>query len=221
MGRRGAIVLLVTAALGLLVIVGIAARDDRDLAFTIGVVPTIPAANLAPGSTVCQSGITTPGPFTRVELRTGSASGAGQPLEVDVREVYTDRRLGRGRMQSASGDPADRAAEVGKVPGGRRIAVCVRNAGEGRAQLYGNTAIASLPSRALVGDRELATDVAVVFLNDDSRSMLATLPDVFDRASVFRPGWVGAWVFWLLTGLVLIGVPLLLARALVDSTDVP
>ena len=63
--------------------------------------------------------------------------------------------------------------------------------------------------------------MTVVFLTDERHSMLAQLPDVFERASVFRPGWVGPWVFWLLMALTLIGVPLLLARALADSSDAP
>ena len=46
------------------------------------------------------------------------------------------------------------------------------------------------------------------------RSLLARLPDAFTHASQFKPGWVGAWTFWALAALVLIAVPLLLARAL-------
>jgi hypothetical protein len=221
MRRAGVIALLATAGLGLIGLAGVAAGDKRDLAFTIGVVPTIPAAKLAPGATVCQSGITTPGPFTRVGLRLGSAAGPGQPLDLTVREVYTNRVLGRGSLPGGYGNPADESAEVGRVPGGKRIAVCARNAGSGRALLYGNSAIAALPSQAVKDGDTLPTDLTVVLLRDGSGSMLSQLPDVFDRASVFRPGWVGPWVFWLLTPLVLIGVPLLLARALADSPDVP
>jgi hypothetical protein len=37
---------------------------------------------------------------------------------------------------------------------------------------------------------------------------------VFERAALFRPGWVGAWTFWLLLAALVIGVPTLLGRAL-------
>ena len=69
--------------------------------------------------------------------------------------------------------------------------------------------------------RDLFSDLSVVFLHDSRRSVLSQLPDVFDRASVFRPGWVGPWLFWLLSAAVLLGVPLLLARALAESEGAP
>jgi hypothetical protein len=96
----------------------------------------------------------------------------------------------------------------------------VRNAGIRRTAVYGNTLAASPLSGASIGRRQLDTDVAVVFL-DDRRSMLAWLPRAFERASVFRPGFVGAWLFWALAAAVLIGVPLLLARALSDAARAP
>jgi hypothetical protein len=221
MRRAGVTALLVTAGLGLLALLGVAARDDRDLAFTIGVRPTIVAAKLAPSAMVCQTGITVPDPFTRVRLRAGSSAGPGQPLDLRVLEVGSNRELAHGRLPGGYPNPTEQSARVGHVAAGQRIAVCVRNAGRHRALLYGNTAAAALPSEAWLGARRLHTDVAVVFLTDDRRSLLAQLPDVFERASVFRPSWVGPWVFWLLTALALIGVPLLLARALADSSDAP
>jgi hypothetical protein len=51
--------------------------------------------------------------------------------------------------------------------------------------------------------------------------MLATLPHAFERASVFRPGWVGPWLYWLLAAAVLLGIPVLLARALSASEERP
>jgi len=51
--------------------------------------------------------------------------------------------------------------------------------------------------------------------------MLTALPDVFERAALWHPGWVGPWTFWLLLALVLGGVPLLLWRALSEAERVP
>jgi hypothetical protein len=221
MPRAGLTALLVTVALGLLALLAVAARDDRDLAFTIGVRPAIPAANLAPGATVCQSGITVADPFTRVRLRAGSQAGPGQPLDLRVLEVGSNRELAQGRLPGGYPNPTEESARVGRVAAGQRIAVCVRNAGRRRALLYGNTAAAALPSEASINARTLKTDLTLVFLTDERHSLLAQLPTLFERASVFRPGWVGPWVFWLLTALALIGVPLLLARALADSSDAP
>jgi len=221
MRRAGAIALLATAALGLLALMGVAALDKRDLAFTIGVVPTTPAAKLRPGQTVCQTNITVPTAFTRVRVRAGSPGGPGQPLAIGVRRFPSNRSLTSGRLAGGYPYATELSARVGRVAAGQRISVCLTNAGQRREEVWGNSSVASLPTQAWLGRRVLPTDVTLVFLTDGSRSMLSQLPDVFDRASVFRPGWVGPWVYWLLTALALVGAPLLLARALADSADVP
>jgi hypothetical protein len=220
--RSGAVVtLLAVIALGLIGLVGVAARDSRDLAFTIGVVPSLPTAELAPGARVCQTPITVSEPFARIRVRVGTPALPGQPLEVTVRDAATSRRLARGTIAGGYSAGTDQTAFVGPVTADRKIGVCVRNLGKRREILYGNLGGAALPSTARMGQRELDNDMTVVFLKRDSDSMLGRLAEVFDRASVFRPGWVGPWVFWVLTALVLAGVPLLLARALADSADAP
>jgi hypothetical protein len=220
MRRAGVIVLLAVACAGLAALALLAATDKRDLAFTIGVAPTIPAASLAPGATVCQSPISVAESFTRVRVRAGALRGRGQPLDLTVRSAESRRVLAGGRIAAGYADRTDQATRTGPVAAGQRIAVCVRNAGLRKAILYGNTAGAAPPSGARRPNRRaLTTDVAVVFLKDDRRSMLAALPDVFERASVFRPGWVGPWTFWVLAVLALAGVPLLLAKALSGCGD--
>jgi hypothetical protein len=217
MRRDGVVTLLVVGVLGLAGLAATAASDDRELAFTIGVVPTIPAATLDPGDTVCQSPISVSESFTRVGLRTGAPRGLGQPLALSVRAADGDRVLAEGRIVGGFPDRADLTTAVGPVASGQRVAVCVRNSGSRPANVYGNAAAAAPPSEAKLDGRTLDTDLAIVFLKTDGRSMLAELPDVFDRASVFKPGWVGPWTFWALSALVLLGVPLLLARALSES----
>jgi hypothetical protein len=219
MRKAGAIALIATVVVGLVALAGVAARDKRDLAFTIGVVPTIPAAKLNPGATVCQSAITVPDSFTRVRLRAGTTAGPGQPLDLNVREVGSNRTLAHGRLPGGYPDPTEQSARVGRVAAGKRIAVCIRNVGRRNALVYGNAAGAAPPSQASLHGRTLDTDLTLVFLGDSRRSMLTQLPDLFQRASVFRPGWVGPWTFWVLAVLVVAGVPLLLARALRDCGE--
>lgn len=216
MRRSGAIALLAVVAIGLLALLAVAGRDERDLAFTTGVVPTIPAAQLRPGVQVCQTNITVPTAFTRVRVKAGSPGGPGQPLAVDVRDE-SNALIAHGRIPGGYPYTTEQSARVGEVKAGRRVAVCVRNAGTRRAQVFGNTDVASLPTQAFVAGKLLPTDVTLVFLEDHRRSMLSALPDVFERASVFRPGWVGPWVYWVLMGLAVAAVPVLLARALADS----
>jgi hypothetical protein len=220
MRRAGAAVLLVVAAIGLAALALTAATDKRDLAFTIGVVPSIPAAVLPPSAMVCQTPIAVSEQFDRVRLVAGSPRRAGSPLTI---VVYTlpGRELARGRVPGGYRDRTQQSADIGLVASSQKVSVCVTNAGRRKVQLYGNVSYAALTSQAQIDGHALATDLTLVFLHDGRRSMLSQLATVFDRASVFRPGWVGAWVFWLLTAGMAIGVPLLLARALAESEDAP
>jgi hypothetical protein len=221
MRRAGVGTFLVVAVLGLAGLLLVGLTDDRDLAFTLGVRPSATSTAVAPGATVCQEPILVPESFTRVRLRAGTPLRPGQPLEVTVRNAANRQVVGRGQVAGGYVDGSDLIATVGPVEPGQGIAVCVRDAGDRRALLYGNAAGASLRSQAKERGRVLDTDLTVVFLRPERQTVLSELPDIFDRASLFRPGWVGSWTFWLLSALTLIAVPLMLARALADSSDAP
>jgi hypothetical protein len=220
MRRGGAAVLLVTAFVGLVALAIEAASDKRDLAFTIGVVPSIVAADLPPGGMVCQTPIAVAEQFNRVRLSAGSPGRPAPPLTITV---YTlrGRELARGVLSGGYPDRTEKSTDVGRVASAQKVSVCATNSGRRKVQIYGNTSYAALTSQALIDGRPLKTDLTLVFLHDRRQSMLSQLPTVFDRASLFRPGWVGPWVFWLLSAGIVIGVPLLLARALVESEDAP
>jgi hypothetical protein len=221
MRRGGALALLLTAAIGLVALAFVAAGDKRDLAFTLGVVPTIPAARVPPGQFVCQGPILVSEQFDRVRVKAGSPGAPGSPLGIAV-ATAKGKRIAEGRIPGGYAYPTEQSAEVGNVAAGQRVSVCVANLGSEPVELYGNAAAAALTSQAFLnGRRALDTDVALVFLQGQRRSMLAQLADAFERASVFRPGWVDPWVYWLLTALVLVAVPAMLARALADSEDAP
>jgi hypothetical protein len=219
MRSTGLAALVATVVSGLIVLALVAERDDRELAFTIGVVPSIPAAELKSGETVCQSPISVPQDFDRVRLQAGAPGSLGQPLTVSVLSADGGRRLGRGRVPGGYFGPAEPATTVGEIAAGQKISVCVRNAGARKIALYGNAAGAAPPSEAIRKGRALDTDITLVFLHREPQSMLSLLPEIFERASLFRPGWVGPWLFWALTAAAFLGVPLLLARALALSGD--
>ena len=221
MRSTGLAALLATVVCGLIALALVAERDDRQLAFTTGVVPSIPAAELRSGETVCQSPISVPEGFDRVSLQAGAPGSLGQPLTVSVLSAEGGRRLGRGRVPGGYFGPSEQPTTVGDIAAGQKISVCVRNAGARKVALYGNAGSAALPSAAVQRGRALDTDITLVFLTRERRSMLSLVPEVFERASLFRPGWVGPWLFWALSAAALLGVPLLLARALTHSQDEP
>ena len=97
-----------------------------------------------------------------------------------------------------------------EIASGERIDVCVTNDGDSRVALRGSPPDTPPP---YLSDPNLEPELGVAFLRDEPSSMAALVPDAFERASLFRPAWVGAWTFWILLVLVAAGVPLLLAAA--------
>jgi hypothetical protein len=107
----------------------------------------------------------------------------------------------------------------GSVAGSRKVVACFLDVGAAPAVLLPPP---GTPTRVTVERSDGLADYADIGLElnrSDDRSLLALLPDVFDRASLFRPGWVGAWTYWLLLVALVIGVPVLLSRALASASD--
>ncbi|NLT05440.1 MAG: hypothetical protein GXY03_03925 [Solirubrobacterales bacterium] len=205
---------LAVAAVGLVCLLVVAATDERDLAFTLGVAPGGVAADLPPGGRACQTPVAVPAAFDGVEVKLGTHRRPGPPFEVEVVASDGGQTVATGR--AAAGYPDNTVVEVElarEVPAGSDVDVCVANRGRGDLAVYGGPELAKRGSGVRVGGNDVPTDMTLVFTRPGS-SAASLLPTVFDRAALFRPGWVGAWVFWLLAGLVLLAVPGLLAGAL-------
>jgi hypothetical protein len=185
-------VFTVVFALGVLALLAFATFETRDEAFTLGVAPALPLEAPA-GKTLCQRPIDVPVPFDRAQVTLADGT-AKEGLVRDAR----------------SGEPI-RAP----VREGRRIEVCIR----GPATVLGNAELASRSSEAVVGDKPLKADMAVVFMRSESRSLLSLVPDVVSRASLFHGSWVKPWVVGFFGVLLLTAFPLLLAAALRESCE--
>jgi hypothetical protein len=206
-------VLIAVTALGALALLVAAALDDRERAFTVGLPAVRIAAELPPGERACRTGIEVPAGFSRVQLATASFGRPGPPLTVTAGDA-------RGTVPGGYPDNSTVEVGLGEIEAQERVEVCVTNEGDHRMALYGSPP--DTPPDQL-GDPDLEPEIAVTFLRDEPSSMLELVPEAFERAALFRPAWVGAWTFWLLLGLVLVGVPLLLAAAyrsaVTDSTS--
>src|ERR687894_319925 len=98
MRSAGVVALIVTVCAGLAALAAVAVTDEREVAFTLGVVPSMVAAELPPGAAACQAPIAVPERFAAVRMQVGTHRRAGQPLEVTVRSAGSERLLGRGRL---------------------------------------------------------------------------------------------------------------------------
>jgi hypothetical protein len=213
--RSAALVLagLVVAAVAVLAVAAVS--DQRDLAFTLGVNPAQVAAPLNAGQEVCQGPVDVPERFRRVQMRVGTFGKPGPPLAVTVRAFPAGLPLARGTLRGGYPDSRAQTVTLQSVAAGGRVSVCVRNVGrKQQVALYGGAGAAARTSTASIDGRSLGTDLTLVFKRDEERSVLSLLPTMFERASLFHPGWAGPWLFWTMLAALLLLVPLLLWRAL-------
>lgn len=213
--RLGSLIVLLLGLAGLVGLAIAAAVDQRDLAFANGVPQTDVAAEVWAGETACQRRVRVQAPFEVVEVTARPWEGRPiPPLVLEVLDSATRRRLGRGAAVGGLTDEQPIAVAVGRLPAGGLIDVCVTDpAGVAKLALVGGKRESVPDSPLYEGDaRSDSYAVSLRFLGQP-RSVLTQLPTIFSRAAVFRPRWVGAWTFWVLLGLVGLGVPALTAWA--------
>lgn len=214
--------LLTFLALALAAGVGLAleaAADERDLAFTLGLVPFQVAAKISPGQEACQVPLVVEERFAAIRFQVTGSRWPGGSVAASVRTVPEGRVLARGRVRGATRNDEPTVTLDREVREDARVAVCLRNTGPRRLTLHGRAGAAKLGSRVEVDGAPKRADLTLVFLRAEPRSALSLVPEMFRRAALFRPAWVGPWTFWLLLVVVLCGVPALLAAALRSAEE--
>jgi hypothetical protein len=211
--RRAAVIAFVLAVLaGFGWLVKTAAGDAREVAYSPGVAPNSPVAKLQPGERVCQEPIDIPVKVASVVFPVSTAGARGVPLDVTLR-TPSGRVLGRGRLAGGYPDLVPQVTRLDREAGPyARAAICVANRGDARVTMLGSENVTS--SHTVQDGAINQADLDVWFLYRKPRSFLSLIPDTFERAALFRPGWVGPWTFWALLGLLAIAAPLLLGFAL-------
>jgi hypothetical protein len=188
---RPVLVFAAVFAAGVLALLCFAVFEKRDEAFTLGVAPVTPL-DAKTGQAICQTPIDVPAEFDRAQVTLAD----GTTTNAHVRDARTHQPM----------EPP--------VPEGRRIEVCI----EGPVTVLGNAALASRSSEARRNAKPIDADVAVVFYRDESKTLLALVPDVLERASLFHGAWVKPWLMGLLGVLLLTAFPLLLGAAIRESS---
>jgi hypothetical protein len=213
-----------------------ASSDERPLQQVLGVFVNGPVVALDKGHTGCQGPIGLTDSTSRIEFNPGTPHAVpGPAMDATIRAAGTSRVLAGGRLragfdprvpQTVSVTPAVRANTI--------VDICFGNLGPRRVLLFGDKAYGGgstgflgvhptiVTSSASLDGKQLSNgDIAVVFPRSRPKSVLALVPEMFRRAALFRPGWLGVWTYWLLAALVLIGAPLLLARAAASADEEP
>ena len=225
--RRATAVLVVGAVAIVVAAVLTAATDRRELAFVNGVAPRDAVLELAPRHTACQREIEVIEPSSRVRLALDSGGRPGPALDIRVSRHGSGRALGHGRvgggyLAGPRTPEQSPAVEVGPLPTGQDVDVCVRNLGPSPVVVRGTAGASREAGDLEAGERTLEpvdASAHVTFLRERPTTLLAELPAAFRRAALFHPPLVGAWTFWLLTALVTVALPWLLAIAVRSASE--
>jgi hypothetical protein len=210
---------LSVAALGAVVFAGIAvvgtyaARHQER--FGPGAQPVRLAIPVWPGQQACQAPVELQGDSSAVDLLLATYLRPGPPLTLTLRDLNGGTPLATGRLAGGYPDNSRQTIGFPIVRGGPNVAVCLRNEGSFGVVIYGDDEDGAPTSEARIGGKPIDADMWIVFRNE--RSLTETLPDIFRRAALFRPRWVGPWTFWVLAAAVIFAVPLLLAGALASA----
>jgi hypothetical protein len=240
--RRAVIAFAVVAILGLAAL-ALGAIDTKSSTLqTLGVGAAFPVAPLHPhGGVVCEDPIALAEPITHVRFTMGTHGLPGTALDITVSRSQPGGRTGgpmlaRGHLNGGwveRGLPQTVPVSPRVAPG-QYVRVCIQNTDVRWAYAWGDLGVPQAhevfpsgprptitPTNMTVDGIGIRGDISMAFVGNHRRSLLTRLPKVFERATAFRPGFVGAWTYWLLLALVLVAAPVLLGRALIASLREP
>ncbi len=173
---------------------------------------------LAAGATACEPRIAIDDDAATATIATRPSSGrATAPLELTL--------SGSGYRASATvpggtTDAAARTVPIDPPPHALIGTACLRNVGTRPVVVSGSGDPRVLTrTRASVDGTERAAAFILTFQEQGRRGVLASVPDLIDRAATFSA--VGPWLYWLLLPLLVLGVPLAVAGALLVALRSP
>jgi hypothetical protein len=210
--RSVALACAATLTVGFAAVVAAGLVEKRSEAFTINVGQAFPLAPVGDGGELCQQPIDVPASFNAVKLAAGTFERPGPPFRVEIRDL-DGRTIASGRVAGGYADNAQHVVDVGEVEKGERVAVCVVNGGPGLIAVYGAGDLSARMTQAYEDGEPIGQDASFGFLRDGETSVLALVPQMVERASVFHGAWVHPWLMWALLAAVVIAVPLLLILA--------
>jgi len=238
--RSALLTLVLVVVAGVIAVLIVGATKTDGVAQTLGVAPVGPVSLLnGGGHQICQRPIGVASDFDAVRFTLGTSAKPAPAVTVTVRSLPGRSVLGSGRLQAGYDVGGRQTVRVGHVAAGPDIELCFRNAGPARVALYGDDLNGSActptgprsgftdkncvpgsvrptlsTSAPFVNGKPLGSDISADFLRDQKRSLLSQLPDMLRRASLFRPGFVGPALWWVLLLGWLVAAPAGLAYAL-------
>jgi hypothetical protein len=204
------IAFLAVAVIGSGALVVSAAAPGEVTAFSLRLPANVLLPFLYPGKVACQKPIYASQSFRGIRVWLWPGYPPGARLSLRVLEPRSGTALATAETFHQNSKPAQFFASPMPstfalnhvIAAGIRFGVCIDNQGPAVVNLLGSKADSSTGEVSVDGQRA-GQAVSLLFLRPRHESLLSLLPTVFHRASLFRPGWIGAWTFWLLVGLLI------------------
>lgn len=203
-----------TAAAATFIVVGVlfvayGLRPRETFLGSNSVAPRGDVAVVDGGQTLCVDHTRVPSGTGRVRFSIDTRQAPLPPLSLTMRLWQSPSRRGSGAVLRGSAPASiagyrnidvSLARSVPAAPGGYSFADICLTPGRGEIFLWGANGLDDTSRPLRLGRKQIADRVALWYLPEhhEQRSLLAQLGAVFRRASLFRPGWVGPWTFWLL-----------------------
>jgi hypothetical protein len=181
---------------------------------------TIPFVDLKAGSQVCFDPAVIDTHSELAVFRVNTFKRAGGPIALTID--------GPGYHEAArapGGYPDNEILHVPVQPPPHDLAVriCLKNEGARKIALFGADDQTKAPFKVSVDGVDSGVAVQFAFYERKPVSILDRLPTSFSRMQVFRPGFMGPWLFWPLAVICVLGLPAgalwALYRSIADEED--
>lgn len=205
--RLTALAATTVALLGVLAAIFTLADTGRMRLATNSAIAEGTVVKLKRGDTVCVRGIDVPAQTGAVRLYAKRRGGGNSAIVVAVRDARGRAARGGASVDSASATSLTVPVKTTGSSSGNRLAgfaaVCV-TAARGDVALFGENNPARDQSTVVTaGTRTLAVEPRIEILSDASVSVWSQVGEVLHRATLYRPGWVGVWTYYVLFALLL------------------
>ena len=184
--------------------------------FVLGAPAGAPVALLRPSQQVCEGPVTAQNQIQAVSIWGGSVIGLSK-VQIDVQDAGSRELLATGRIKATALNEYVASLD-NPVAGSTPLRVCVVGALNTFSLLGSATVVPSV----VISGKHRGAQFSLALLNDE-RSLWSSLPTAFSRASLWRPGWVRSWIFWVLLASLLatfgVGVVAVAGAASADDQD--
>jgi hypothetical protein len=185
--------MLVAIAIVIIALLLSASHSVTARTFALGAESNGQVAVLRPGAHVCEGPVSGAEGWNAVGIWGGGIGGPAT-MTITARDERSRETLASGTLRALGFENGWTARLDRTIQARRPVRICLHQ-DTGTFTLSGAPAVRP---HVVMSGKPRGQEFSLVLLNKSQRSLLGWLPTVFQRASLWRPSWVGPWTFWAL-----------------------